>query len=183
MKIADITFGMPRNKAALNPAGVAAAGQPAMLPSSLSAAGNAMPCSSSLLGLSDRWASVEALFCSVAEENPDSPALSGGGISLSFKELKNFSARIAAFVQAQNYGPEAAVGVLCERGAMYLAAAIGIMRAGAVYVPVERELPRPRQEAMGALCYRYDWKGVFYIQKKGLSIRITPFIFGGQYRT
>ena len=148
MKIADITFGMPRNKAALNPAGVAPEGQPTTLSSSLSAAGNAMPCSSSSSGLSGRWASFEALFCSVVEENPDSLALSGGGKNLSFRELKDFSARIAAFVQAQNYGPEAAVGALCERGAMYLAAAIGIMRAGAVYVPVERELPRPRQEAM-----------------------------------
>ena len=42
MKIADITFGMPRNKAALNPAGVAPEGQPTTLSSSLSAAGNAM---------------------------------------------------------------------------------------------------------------------------------------------
>lgn len=148
MKIADITFGMHRNKAAQNPAGAAAAGQPAMVPSGLSAAGNAMPCASSSPGLPGRWASFEALFCSVAEENPDNPALSGGGKSLSFRELKDFSARIAAFAQAQNYGPEAAVGVLCERCAMYLAAAIGIMRAGAVYVPVERELPRARQEAM-----------------------------------
>ena len=111
MKIADITFGMPRNKAALNPAGVAPEGQPTTLSSSLSAAGNSMPCSSSSSGLSGRWASFEALFCSVVEENPDSLALSGGGKNLSFRELKDFSARIAAFVQAQNYGPEAAVAL------------------------------------------------------------------------
>ena len=149
MKIADITFGMPRSKtSAQNPARTAAVGQPVTLPSRLFAAGNAMPCSSSSSGLSGRWASFEALFCSVTEENPDSPAISGGGKSLNFRELKDFSARIAAFVQAQNYGPEAAVGVLCKRGAMYLAAAIGIMRAGAVYVPLERELPRARQESM-----------------------------------
>ncbi|WP_298994119.1 alpha/beta fold hydrolase [uncultured Desulfovibrio sp.] len=149
MKIGDITFGMPRSKAAAqNPAGAAAERQPATLPSSLSTAGNAMPCSSSMSGLSGRWAGFEALFCSIADENQDNIALSGGGKSLGFRELKDFSARIAAFVQAKNYGPEAAVGVLCKRGAMYLAAAIGIMRAGAVYVPVERELPRLRQEAM-----------------------------------
>ena len=148
MKIADITFGMPRNKAARNPAGAAAADQPGTLHSSLSAAGRVMPCSSSSSGLSGAWVSLEALFCSVADENPDSIALSGGGKSLNFSELRDFSARIAAFVQAQNYGPEAAVGVLCKRGATYLAAAIGIMRAGAVYVPVERELPRARQEVM-----------------------------------
>ena len=145
MKIADISFGMPKNKASQPPAEVAPECQPTTLDSSLSIAGNAMSCSSSVSG---RWASFEALFCSVVEENPDNPALSGGGKSLNFRELKEFSARIAAFVQAQNYGPEAAVAVLCGRGAMYLAAAIGIMRAGAVYVPVERELPRARQEAM-----------------------------------
>ena len=93
MKIADITFGMHRNKAAQNPAGAAAAGQPAMVPSGLSAVGNAMPCASSSPGLPGRWASFEALFCSVAEENPGNPALSGGGKSLSFRDCLLYTSR------------------------------------------------------------------------------------------
>lgn len=91
---------------------------------------------------------MEELFRSVVRGNPDGEALAGGGTSLAFGELDAFSERIARFILARGYGREAVVGVLCERGATYLAAALGVMRAGAVYLPVEREQPRARKEIM-----------------------------------
>ena len=143
MKIADITFGTSAKTVLVKNATSSSAGcLSCAQPSYLSASADTGP------AVSAATSSFESLFCAVAENNPHLTALAGGGKCLSFGELKDFSARIAAFVQAQNYGPEVLVGVLCGRGALYLAAAIGIMRASAVYVPIERELPRARQEAM-----------------------------------
>jgi Non-ribosomal peptide synthetase modules and related proteins len=72
-------------------------------------------------------ASLESLFRSLAAENADAEALAGGGCTLSFGELDVLSERIARFIMERGYGPEAVVGVLCARGARYLAAAIGVM--------------------------------------------------------
>ena len=82
------------------------------------------------------------------EHNAAAPALAGGGSTLNFGELDVLSERIARFIVARGYGREAVVGVLCARGSLYLAAALGVMRAGAVYLPVEREQPQVRKEAM-----------------------------------
>ena len=91
---------------------------------------------------------LENLFCSIAMRNAESLALAGGGSTLRFDELDVLSERIARFIMARGHGREAVVGVLCSRGALYLAAALGVMRAGAVYLPVEREQPQVRKEAM-----------------------------------
>jgi amino acid adenylation domain-containing protein len=97
---------------------------------------------------SEGASSLEDLFRSVAASCPENLALSGGGRSLSFAELDALSLRIAGFIRSRNYGDSPVVGVLCRRGALYLAAAIGAMRAGAVYLPAEGGLPESRQAIM-----------------------------------
>lgn len=91
---------------------------------------------------------VEESFLRAVRTDPDRTALSGGGTALTFAELEALSERIARFILEREYGTEPVVGVLCERGALYLAAAFGAMRAGAAYLPVERELPLSRREYM-----------------------------------
>lgn len=91
---------------------------------------------------------VEEMFRAAVNAAPDAVALTDDGLSLTFAELDELSSSIASFILSQKYGLEAAVGVLCRRGALYLAAAFGVLRAGAVYVPVERELPAARLEHM-----------------------------------
>ena len=93
-------------------------------------------------------ATLEDMFRSIAIRNAEALALAGGGSTLRFDELDVLSERIARFIMARGYGREAVVGVLCARGALYLAAALGVMRAGAVYLPVELEQPQVRKEAM-----------------------------------
>ena len=96
----------------------------------------------------EQAASFEELFRDVARRFPERTALQDEKMSLSFSELDALSSSIAGFILERGYGEEAAVGVLCARGSMVLAAGIGAMRAGAVYLPVEPELPRARQETM-----------------------------------
>lgn len=96
----------------------------------------------------EQAASFEELFGDVVRRFPERAALQDGERALSFAQLDTNSAAIAGFILERGYGPEAIVGVLCERSSLVLAAGIGIMRAGAVYLPVEPELPRARQEIM-----------------------------------
>ena len=109
---------------------------------------SARPESASAMQAGQEFTSLEHLFRSIADTRPEAAALTGGGPGLTFRELDVLSERIARFILAQGYGREAVVGVLCARGAVYLAAALGVMRAGAVYLPVEHEQPQSRKEAM-----------------------------------
>ncbi|MFV0348237.1 MAG: alpha/beta fold hydrolase [Halodesulfovibrio sp.] len=136
MKISDLKFGIPvapRREEAV-PEGKAVAG--------------------SVAGASPQEAaSLESLFRAVAMRHPERVALACDEGSMTFAELEAFSAAVARFIAARfteagECGQEVVVGVLCRRGSLYLAAALGIMRAGAVYLPVERELPAARQEVM-----------------------------------
>lgn len=133
MKLADFSFAAPAKKPATPPsAGVAG--------SSAQAA--------AAVRAGQEFAGLEQLFRGIADARPEAEALAGGGLSLTFRDLDMLSERIARFIRARGYGREAVVGVLCGRGALYLAAALGVMRAGAVYLPVEREQPQTRKEAM-----------------------------------
>lgn len=132
MKLADFSLRAPEKKkhspASSTPADAGCESAPAVAP--------------------EQHSTLEKLFRSLVDRNADAPALAGGGSTLRFGELDVLSERIARFILARGYGHEAVVGVLCARGALYLAAALGVMRAGAVYLPVERELPQVRKEAM-----------------------------------
>ncbi|WP_411331020.1 alpha/beta fold hydrolase [Desulfovibrio desulfuricans] len=133
MKLSDFSFATPEKKSARPES------------ASISCSG---PHTASATQAGGEFASLEHLFRSIADARPEAEALTGGGPGLTFSELDVLSERIARFILAQGYGYEAVVGVLCARGAVYLAAGLGIMRAGAVYLPVEREQPQSRKEAM-----------------------------------
>ena len=92
--------------------------------------------------------SLKELIDEVVHRFPDRTALVGGGHAFTFAELDRFSAAVANFIRSLDHGPETVVAVLCNRGALVPAAALGIMRAGAVYLPVESDVPLARQEIM-----------------------------------
>ncbi len=92
--------------------------------------------------------SLKALWAELVARHPEVPALVDDRSSMSFAELDAFSASIARFILSKNYGPEPAVGVMCRRGGLVIAAGLGAMRAGAVYLPVDREMPQARVETM-----------------------------------
>lgn len=92
--------------------------------------------------------SLNELFRTVFSSAHSKVAFADDGLALSFDELDNISCAVANFILQQDYGYEAAVGVLCTRGSLFLAAGLGILRSGAVYIPVEKELPLARQEIM-----------------------------------
>jgi amino acid adenylation domain-containing protein len=79
-----------------------------------------------------------------AEETPKSPALKAGEMVLNYRELEERSGEIARRLQLMGVGRDVVVGVYAERSIGLAVAALGIMRAGGAYLPLDPSHPRER---------------------------------------
>ncbi len=83
-------------------------------------------------------------FARVAAATPDAVALCDGGTELSYRELDERSARIAAGLRARGVRRGDRVGVCLERSAELVVTLLGVVRAGASYVPTDPAYPTDR---------------------------------------
>ena len=67
-------------------------------------------------------------------------------IAITYKELQEESAKVATYLQKQGYGRGDCIGVLAERKIESIINIVGIIRAGAAYVPVDPIYPEERQK-------------------------------------
>src|SRR4051812_36969198 len=84
------------------------------------------------------------LFRSTAKRLPDKAALVFNDETLSYAQLDAWSDSIAAFLQEKGIGNGGHVGVWWPRGLALHAAILGIVKSGAAYVPLDREMPTDR---------------------------------------
>ncbi|WP_329022615.1 non-ribosomal peptide synthetase [Streptomyces sp. NBC_01423] len=91
---------------------------------------------------------VHELISAVAAARPDQPAISQAGQTLSYAELDEHSERISVFLRARGIGHGAAVVVRLERTPLWPATLLGILKAGATYVPTDPQAPQRRFTAM-----------------------------------
>ncbi len=75
---------------------------------------------------------------------PDRPALVFDKKTLSYAALDAWSSGIAGFLQGQGVKPGMRVGIWWPRGLELHAAVLGILKCGAAYVPLDREMPAER---------------------------------------
>ncbi|MGE0384278.1 MAG: amino acid adenylation domain-containing protein [Gammaproteobacteria bacterium] len=87
---------------------------------------------------------VHDRFLAVARQRPLAPALRFDGAEVSYRDLDDRSACIAAFLQQHGFGCGDRVGVALERGPDLVAAILGVMRCGAAWVPIDVALPDER---------------------------------------
>ena len=80
--------------------------------------------------------------------NPDAVAVVDGTGTLSYAALDARAAHWAARLRAFGAGPEALVGVHLERSAELLAVLLGVLKAGAGYLPLDPGYPRERLELL-----------------------------------
>ncbi|NUS62644.1 MAG: amino acid adenylation domain-containing protein, partial [Saccharothrix sp.] len=85
-----------------------------------------------------------ALFAAQAARTPDATALVCGDTRLTFAELDARANRLAHWLAERGAGPERVVAVTLPRSADSVVAILGVHKAGAVYLPVDRGLPRER---------------------------------------
>jgi len=88
--------------------------------------------------------SIQALFGLHVARDPDHPALFYQGETVSYRELDRRADRIAARLRAHGLGKEALVGVMTDRTPDMVYAMLGILKAGAAYVPIDPDYPSAR---------------------------------------
>jgi amino acid adenylation domain-containing protein len=91
-----------------------------------------------------RDATVHALFREQARLRPHAQAMDWGGRTTTYAELDAWSDAVARRLVALGLGAEARIGVAMERGGALVAAVLGVLKAGGVYVPLDTEYPAAR---------------------------------------
>ncbi|HVV14349.1 MAG TPA: amino acid adenylation domain-containing protein [Amycolatopsis sp.] len=85
-------------------------------------------------------------FFAHAKETPDAPALQWAGGETTYGELADRALRIAASLRAKEIGLGDTVGVSLPKGPDQIAAVLGVLAAGAAYVPIGVDQPPARAE-------------------------------------
>jgi len=99
------------------------------------------------LPLSDQL--LHESFFRHATNNPERRALAWGESgSMTYGELAQRALRVSAFLQAQGVAPGDPVAVTMPKGPDQIAAVLGVLAAGAAYVPVGVEQPTARRQKM-----------------------------------
>jgi len=102
--------------------------------------------------------SLATLFRESARLYSSKTALIFGNRQLSYSELDSWSDQVAGYIRSRGIGRGAAVGVWQSRGLALHAVILGILKAGAAYVPLDREMPEERvqvvmEEVGAAACF------------------------------
>ena len=87
---------------------------------------------------------VTDLFSSQVERTPDNIAIAFSGRDLTYAQLASMSARLANFLVERGIGPEDFVAVVMDHSPEQIAAMLGVIEAGAAYIPMEPTFPRER---------------------------------------
>ncbi|MEU7042154.1 amino acid adenylation domain-containing protein [Streptomyces varsoviensis] len=87
---------------------------------------------------------VPELIAEHAARTPDAVAVVHADRRLTYAELDADAARLAARLRARGIGPGALVAVRASRTERLLVALLGVLKAGAAYVPLDAEYPSER---------------------------------------
>ncbi|GAA2267733.1 hypothetical protein GCM10010430_61150 [Kitasatospora cystarginea] len=91
---------------------------------------------------------VHLFFEDRARENPDAVALVHSGGTVRYRDLDRTANGIARRLRALGAGPDQVVAVSVRRGPAMIAAVLGVLKAGAAYLPIEPSAPVDRAAAM-----------------------------------
>ncbi|TDD29944.1 amino acid adenylation domain-containing protein [Actinomadura sp. KC06] len=99
---------------------------------------------------------VVALFEEQAARTPGATAVEAGDQRLTYAELDERSAALAARLRARGAGPEAVVALALPRTPDLVVALLGVLKSGAAYLPLDLDHPADRLAYMlddaGPLC-------------------------------
>jgi amino acid adenylation domain-containing protein len=109
---------------------------------------------------------VHQLFEEQVDRTPEHVAVSSPGESLTYRELNTRANQIASYLRAHGAGPEGVVGICMERSLDMIAAMLGVLKAGAAYVPLDPGYPAERI--------------AFMINDAGISIVLTQQDLAGR---
>ena len=88
--------------------------------------------------------SIHQKFAARVRECPDAHAVIYGEELLTYAELHRRANQLARYLQRAPVGPETLVGICVERGISMIVGLLGILKAGAAYVPLDPDYPSER---------------------------------------
>ena len=89
---------------------------------------------------------IHQLFEEQVEINPDAVAVIYKGQKLTYKELNIRANQVAHYLQNMGVKPESLVGICVQRNFDMMVGLLGILKAGAAYVPIDSAYPQERIE-------------------------------------
>ncbi|MEV0570888.1 AMP-binding protein, partial [Dactylosporangium sp. NPDC050588] len=89
-------------------------------------------------------ATLPGLFAAQVAQAPDATAVAFEGTTVSFADLDARSDWVAGYLQGLGAGPESVVGVQLPRGVDLVVAVLGVVKAGAAFLPIDLDLPAER---------------------------------------
>lgn len=87
---------------------------------------------------------IQQLFEAAVERHPEAVAIGYEGGNLTYSQLNAHANRLAHYLRSVGVGTETLVGILLERSAQTLVALLGVLKAGAAFVPLDPSYPRER---------------------------------------
>lgn len=89
-------------------------------------------------------ATLHGLFSDMVDQARDRPAVVASDRAVTYGELDAISSQLAGFLTGKGVKKGSLVAVVMEKGWEQVAAVLGILKAGAVYLPVSPGLPEER---------------------------------------
>ncbi|MFH9044693.1 amino acid adenylation domain-containing protein [Streptomyces mutabilis] len=113
---------------------------------------------------------VGALFEAQVARTPDAIALTFGDTALSYAELDARANRVARYLAGRGVGPESVVAVVFDRTVDLVVALLGVVKAGAAYLPIDPNYPADRIAYVIA-----DSGAVCVLSGEGMRDRLDSF--------
>lgn len=95
-----------------------------------------------------KFVSICDLFQSQAKNSPNSIAIVSGNKKLTYSELDEKSTLLAKFLRKQGVKPGVAIGLSLLKNEDFIVGIIGILKAGAIYLPLNPDYPEERLKYM-----------------------------------
>ena len=91
---------------------------------------------------------IDQLWEAQAQRTPDAPAVIFNDEQLSYRQLDQRSDALAAYLRSRGVGPEVRVAICMEPSSEMVVALLGILKAGAAYLPLDPTYPKKRLSFM-----------------------------------
>ncbi len=91
---------------------------------------------------------IHEQFEAQVERTPEAVAVVYEEAALSYRELNRRANQVAHYLRRKGVGPEAVVGVLLPRSLELVVSLLGVLKAGAAYLPLDPGYPRERLHHM-----------------------------------
>jgi amino acid adenylation domain-containing protein len=102
----------------------------------------------------------------------DRIAVKAGAAELTYAELDDWANRIASAILARRGEEPEPIGLLLEQGASSIAAILGVLKAGKIYVPLDPTYPQAR------LAQMLDWVGARLVVTDSLNAELAGSLVG-----